>query len=195
MGGLNRPPMSTPHLNPPPQGGRRKNNTLFLCYSLIKSIPAFFLMPGLLFPGPAARAGSSPPSPQQAVLWSLFIPGGGHFRQGEWATGLGYASTELGLFAWGYDRRRELASKELNALHAKFGPLALGSLSIDLKRDRFQTQEFALELTYKDLQSPSECVVHATTTRSELEAVAPGGGGFRIIVMWDVKAELGPCSP
>jgi membrane protease YdiL (CAAX protease family) len=66
----------------------------------------------LLLSWPAA---AEDPLPHQAVLWSFFIPGGGHFRQGEWATGAGYAATELSLLAWGYNQRKDLAAREINA--------------------------------------------------------------------------------
>jgi len=54
------------------------------------------------------------PHPHQTILWSFFIPGGGHFRQGEWGVGATYLTTELGLASWGYSQRNELSPGELN---------------------------------------------------------------------------------
>lgn len=42
------------------------------------------------------------------------MPGGGHFRLGEHATGLGYLGVQAGLGAWGYNLRNRLGEDEVN---------------------------------------------------------------------------------
>lgn len=53
-------------------------------------------------------------TPQSAVLWATFIPGGGHFRLGETATGLGYVGAEAGLGVWAYNLRHRLGEDEIS---------------------------------------------------------------------------------
>jgi membrane protease YdiL (CAAX protease family) len=63
---------------------------------------------------PALLAAEPPVAPQRALLWSLFVPGGGHFKMGELGTGLGYVGVEISLGVWSYNQQNRLAKGEIN---------------------------------------------------------------------------------
>jgi membrane protease YdiL (CAAX protease family) len=79
-------------------------------------VRALFLTALLAWPAGAWAAADpqQPPTPPSALLWSLLIPGGGHFKLGQRGIGLGYLGTELALGIWAYDRRRGLGPDEIN---------------------------------------------------------------------------------
>lgn len=60
---------------------------------------------------------AQPKDPSKAILFSSFIPGGGHFYLGDYETGLLYLAAELGFFFAGDQIKNRLEENEQNIFH------------------------------------------------------------------------------